>query len=370
MNENEAVPNLFLETLKRESFSEIIAFIDAQSDALSLLILAAGLSDEEIVLLDEFCIGQKKRVWGAIFPKIILNGESISHGIGLFPLPYTTKTRYLDVNEHHFSDRLHETFSENEETDGTLFIFFDAACQNDDEWFETIYNHYGVECHYLGGGTGASVKPSLITSSGIKKGGLLLTMLTTQGIIGKRHGWESFSGPYQVTKMQQNELMELDWRPVSEALKEQSPGIDSPPDGDIIDSKIEKMERYLFGISKIGGEKLLRTGYYDAKKGKVILHYPLPAGNFVYLMQENQHTMELAAPLTLLKAEDEFKLQKARFMIFFDCELRRQQIPDDNLKNSPLGKQAIGIVSDGQIACSGSDYPELLESTFCLGLLP
>ncbi len=356
--------HLFLETFTADGFSKIGDFLDKQRDAQSLLILAAGLSEAERSLLNDYCPKFPLPIWGAIFPKIYTNSESHTRGIAFIPLPYAVKTVSFNIKENNFSHRLEETFFPREMTNSTLFIFFDRASQRDDAWFETVYNYYGTECHYLGGGTGASELPSLISSEGLHQNGMLLAMLSGQGVIQKRHGWESYSGPFQVTQMQHNILMELDWRPLSEVLQEQERGkgerfSDSP-----------EIQQFVFGISKIGGEKLLRTGLYDAAGGQVKLHFPLPAGNFVYLMQANQETMEAAAPLALLKAEDELKPTRPRFSIFFDCELRQQRLPVGHLKQLFAEKSGFGIICDGQIACSGSDYPELLESTFCIGLIP
>ncbi|HDR04274.1 MAG TPA: hypothetical protein ENN84_03375 [Candidatus Marinimicrobia bacterium] len=368
MNESELMKHFFIEILTDTALSEIKTFIKSQPESYSLLILAAGLSDEELTLLDNFCPRSPLPIWGAIFPEIFIDNERKKHGTIIILLPYQVKCTYYSISEYNSSNKLQEECLLEKESQGTLFLFYDNVFQTFDGWFEMIYNYYGAENYYFGGGTGFLERPSLITSGGLKKDGILMAMLPVQGVIEKRHGWESCRGPFQVTQMQHNNLIELDWRPLSDVLEEDIPEEDSARLSSFSVSELSHQQSYVFGISKIGGEKLIRTGDYDSETGQINLKYPLPAGNFVYLMQENLHSMEAAAPLALLKAKDEMGEKQVRLSLFFDCALRLKKLPAKSLEKHFFNKQTIGVISQGQIACSGSDYPELLESTFCIAL--
>lgn len=90
---------------------------------------------------------------------------------------------------------------------GTLFTFVHGMSSGVQRLVDGLFNQYGLEINYIGGGCGTLQKldqPCVLTPQGILQDAALLLMADITSGIGVAHGWQSISRAFKVTEVEGN----------------------------------------------------------------------------------------------------------------------------------------------------------------------
>ena len=235
-------------------------------------------------------------VFGGVFPAVIHDGAETDRGTVVVGLPATPELQpvtglddaRVDIDSQldpGVLDRGHET----------AFVLVDAYAGRVEEFVGELFDTYGVEVTFVGGGAGrldGPNGPSVFTHQGTISGGAVVASTTLGSSVGVEHGWEEVAGPLRVTDAEGRTLHSLDGQPAFERYSE----IVAEHAGEPVDpeSFFEFATAYPFGISRVGGETVVRDPY-AVGDGSIDCFGAVPEGEFVHVLHGEREQLVAAA---------------------------------------------------------------------------
>lgn len=305
--------------------------------------------------------------FGAVFPEVIHRGEKTADGvvvIGFETAPAITTVDGLDDP----SASLREQFDPEllAEGYGSAFVFVDAHATRIGEFLGCLFDTYGVELSFVGGGAGTLEDedgPTLFTGEGSANGDALVAMLDVDGDVGVRHGWREVGGPFRVTEATGNEVVSLDGDPAFEVYRDaiQADG------GDRVtpDEFFETATAYPFGIRRLDSEDIVRDPYEVRDDGTIACFGPIPDGEFLHVLHGDASSLPDAARAAHRDAVGEDP--QSGTLAFFDCISRVQYLEDGFARElGAVGDEAepsFGALTIGEIANGGDGHLEYYNKT-------
>jgi hypothetical protein len=363
------------------SISSISALIETslsrahKGDGLMLLACDAnGISPE---FIDPVLKQSKTPIFGGIFPSIIYEKKAFNRGAIAVTLPLASETFFIPIveeEENTFDENIERIFG-NAEIGKTMAVFVDAQAPRISAFIEGLFNVFGLDLHYVGGGAGSISmlrKPCLFTNQGMKSDGAIIAPLKCDSGVGVCHGWKVLSGPYQVTEAHNNIIKTINWRTAFEVYAE---ALAPYCVGALDEHNIFQVAKaFPFGIARLGAERLVRVPISVVAHGALACAGDVPEGSFVHLLHGNEQSLIEAAAEALERAQHARpSLKKKDIHLLFDCISRmlflgsrfREELEAVCPEDLPL----IGACTIGEIASSGTDYLEYLNKTVVLALL-
>ena len=251
----------------------------------------------------------------------------------------------------------------------------EAELQRQLPWqnIDGLFNQYGLEINYIGGGCGSLQKldqPCVITPQGIVADAAILVMADVQSGIGVAHGWQSISRAFKVTEVEDNEIVSTAWRPAAEVYRSV---VEDHSGMRFSEQSFSEMARaYPFGIAKLADELVIRDPI--ALNGqRIVCVGDVRRGSYLHVMHGKPDYVSSAAGKARQKAAENLKGRQPQLMLFMDCisrvlflgELFAREITHVSMPEVPLA----GALTLGEIANSGYDYLELYNKTSVVGLL-
>jgi len=310
-------------------------------------------------------------VFGGLFPGVLHQGTRIEGGavvVGLSVKPtVTTVPRLSDPDERY--DRYLETAPRDH---ATAFVFVDGFAERIDDFVDRLFDSYGDGWTFLGGGAGSlssAGEPCLFTNDGLIADGAVLATLPIEGSIGVNHGWETVDGPFRVTAADGTTVAELDGEPavtVYRRIVEADSGESvTPPDF------FEQAQSYPLGISRFGGERIVRDAFSVTDEGGLTCFGDVPEGEFVHILRgEPQSVVDAARDAY----DSAIRTGPADGTVFcFDCISRvrylgarfEQELAAIGGPETP----SVGALTIGEIANGGDGYLEHYNKTAVIGVL-
>src|SRR6056297_2453879 len=302
-------------------------------------------------------------VFGGIFPEIIYRGKKFDTGAILFMIEVTPTVSVisgLSDSSSDFSDQLPGKVP----TGGTAFIFVDAFASRVEALISRLFNTYGVDCNYLGGGAGSlSMKqqPCLFTNQGLVVDGAVFATVDIETTIGVRHGWQKVDGPFQVTDATDRKLETLEDMPAFELYRqvvEEDAGLELSRNNFF---EIAKM--YPFGISRLDGEDIVRDPYEVADDGGLCCFGDIPEGEFLHILKGDPDDLISAAKAAYTAAST----NSTDEVLFFDCISRVLYLEDAFTRElEAVGGgtgPAIGALTIGEIANDSQGHLDYYNKT-------
>lgn len=315
----------------------------------------------------------KKPIIGGVFPELIFKGKKKKTGVLLIPLQFELKTQLINLSDSSESilEQLEITQKDSITTSSSLFVFYDALSENKSSFIETLFNFFGINPIYIGGGAGSldfKSFPCIINNEGFHQNKAIIGWTDHKIALGASHGWQSISSPLKVTKTYKNEIIDINWKPAFEIYKE------------IIEEHSNKKfnthnffntaKSYPLGISKIDAEKIVRDPY-KTLNNKLYLIDRVNEGEYIEVM--NGCTKSLIKSATIATEEAFLNSNKKIIKTIFclDCISRSLYMEDDfNLELNAVGQKALtsGILSIGEIANSGESVLEIYNKTIVIAI--
>ena len=340
----------------------------------SLMVLACDRNGFTPAQIDPILQSLKLPLFGGIFPALLFSGQKLELGTIVIGLPVPTQVHLVNglSSQEDFDDCLDAgapAFIDAK----TMFVFVDAFARCIGAFIDSLFNVFGLELNYLGGGAGSMTmvsKPCLMTNNGLVADAAVLAGLDAHSGVGVSHGWESIKGPYKVTEAQHNCIKTLDWQPAFDVYRQ----VVETHSGRCFDAHpfFDLAKAFPFGITKMEAERVVRDPCMAGQNGELICVGELAEGAFVDILHGNAGTLIQAAESAFWQSAESYPLNRDRSLTFFiDCISRilflEDRFKDEIAAVSRHAKTMAGICSIGEIASSGNDYLEFYNKTAVVG---
>jgi len=316
----------------------------------------------------------KTPIIGGIFPELIFMGERKNKGVILLPLSFKLETQLFDLGQTHenFLEQLELRYKEYINHSSTLFVFTDALGDNKVTFIESLFNYFGINPSYIGGGAGSlnfKSFPCIINNNGLYSNSAVIGWADKNIALGVAHGWQAISEPLKITKADKNNVAQINWKPAFEVYKkivETHSGMKFTNE-----NFFQIAKSYPLGIAKVDAEMVVRDPFMVSDD---VLHIvdTLAEGEYMRILHGNMDSLLTGAAkaneIAFLNRKDGMD-QNSVFCI--DC-ISRVLFMEDAFKEelNLIGNNldVNGILSIGEIANSGESFLEIYNKTIVIGI--
>ena len=366
-----------------------IVFVEGDLDALKHAVQAFNENPEIQMIMvlvgahtqfpydsfDVFIRENDKPLIGGIFPYIIFEKNLVCDGALLIPITINGQWGVIQSlsQAKDIEQQLQKQLPWQSITSGTLFSFVDCVSSGTQCLIDELFNQYGVEINYIGGGCGVLSdlkRPCVITPQGLLSDAAVLLMTDYRSGIGVSHGWQSISGALKVTESEANEIISIDWRPAAEVYRsivEDHSGMrfSQTPFKDVA-------RAYPFGVAKLAEELIIRDPF-ELKGSRIVCFGDVRQGSYVHIMHGKADFISAAAAKASQRALKSLGNHEPKLMFLMDCmsralflgELFAREITHIEIEGLPI----VGALTLGEIANNGYDYLEFYNKTSVVGLI-
>jgi hypothetical protein len=347
--------------------------LDSEPAVKGLLVLVAERTARDGDRIDTLATGMDTPVVGGVFPRLVHRGTVADEGVILCGLPAEPAVSTITGLGNPAADiqsQLDETPLEN--GDRTAVVFVDAYASRVEEFVRTLFDTYGVEFNFIGGGGGGldSDVPSLVTPAGLRSEAAVVATLPTESTIGVQHGWQEIDGPFRVTESDGRTVTALDGDPAldvySAAVADHSVHTVDP------DDFFATAKHHPFGLSRMGRENIVRDPYDVTDDGALECFGAIPEGEFVHVLAGETDSLVDAARAAHEDAVSTGKPDRGP-VVTFDC-ISRALFMDSSFDTelSAMGddeQPAFGALTIGEIANDGHGHLEYYNKTAVIAQL-
>ena len=345
-------------------FRSTLQEFDADPAVEGLLVLATPDDAFTPATIDETLRELSTPVFGGLFPKVIHEGEAHADGAivaGLAVHPAVETITDVDDPITTSGDGDYET----------AFVFVDAFADDGDRFVRQLFNAYGVEYTYIGGGAGTldgDTRHCLFTNDGLVGDAAVVARITAGSTIGVEHGWTDIGGPFEITAADGRRLETLDGQP---AYDRYAAIIDAETDRTVTKTNFfEVAKSHPFGISRLDAERIVRDPFEVDDDGSLRCFGALPEGEFVHVLQGDTESLVAAADRAHAAASEGASTDSA--LITFDCVSRAQYLEsafDRELAALSQRGSTIGALTIGEVANDGRGHLEYYNKTAVVGAI-
>jgi hypothetical protein len=362
---------LFSEKTDIDTFFKHIDRVIANG-AKSLLLFSA---DENHY--DEASINTKLKslsipICGGIFPQIIYQNKSYQQGCIVCGFNFdiqVTQIDHLSNTDFDYNQQL-ELAAKQFEKNKNMMVLVDGNSLYLSRFMENLYNYFGDETTYFGGGAGTlrfMTTPCLYTNEGLLADAALLVAMHSNMFISVEHGWEKLAGPFVITKSNQNAIQMIDYQPAFERYKEVIEN-DSNCRFDR-EAFFDIAKYYPLGIERLNGNIVVRDPV-KCIDNTLICVAEVPQNSIAYILKGTDQNLIDSAKKAATKIQH---TDSSMPIILFNCislSLVLNNKLSDELKaissNLPPHTGLIGASSIGEIASSSSGTLEFYNKTTVL----
>ncbi|MEQ1916971.1 MAG: FIST N-terminal domain-containing protein [Gallionella sp.] len=359
-----------------QALARVLAQFEIDVEVEGILILACDENGYTPANVDAILRATHKPLFGGVFPQIVHGQAHHSRGfiaLGLCALPRVALIEDISHADKDFDEILADVFPKIDAQAKTLFVFVDGFASRINALIDGLFNSFGLEINYLGGGCGSlslKAKPCIISNKGLMQDGAVLALLDLPSGIGVAHGWQPISDAYKVTESSGNIIHSLDWQPAYQVyrnLVEAHSRQQFRPDHFFPIAKA-----YPFGITKLGTEMIVRDPLMTLGESLVCVG-EVPQGAYVRILNGDKSSLLAAAAQARGMASTAMDTHPAHMQICIDCISRVLFLEDQfHLELEALQDVALpmfGALTIGEIANSGREYLEFYNKTAVLGLI-
>ena len=355
-----------------ENFTKNINTLSSENQ--TILILACDANGFTKKSIDPILLQSNMPIIGGIFPYIIYNTEKYKKGTLFIRLDDMMDIHIInDISQKNY-DQLDKAMEEQldgfDESIKTMFVLVDGLAKNIGTSVNVLFDNYGLEVNYIGGGTGSlsfEQKPSLFTNQGLLKDAFVYGYSQCQSSIGVCHGWRSISGPYQVTKSTGTKVQELDYKPAFEVYKNV---IKEYASKTITQENFFDIAKFFpFGLNSITDEKIVRDPIV-LNGTEMICVGDVEEGSYIDILYGDSDNLIKAARFAADASFEKMNF-KDGCTLFIDC-ISRVLVLEEEFENeiqavNRKDRELVGALTFGEIANSGRDYLAFYNKTSVVG---
>jgi len=370
---------LFDNSGSADKFQSMLNSISAHEDVKSICVFSCDDNEWTDEKISPLLLNCDKPVFGGIFPQIIHESENYSKGTLVLGLPYsaTVKTVHgLSDCNIDYTDVIDEQFSDIKDFK-TMFVFVDGLSTRIASLVESIFQVFGIESNYIGGGAGSLSfvqKPCVISNQGLLQNVAVLATLDKKSSISVGHGWKSIDKNHQLTKVDKNVILELDYQNAFTVYQQ----IIQKHAQQTIQSEnfFSIAKAYPFGINTLDGEKIVRDPISVQENGGLTCVGELTQNDYVDILSASKEDLINAAEKTASEAALNASDLDSEITFFIDCISRTLFLEDDFKKEidvvinkAGLNNQFAGAMVLGEIANMGDNYLEFYNKTSVVAIV-
>lgn len=333
-----------------------------------LLVLAAEATSPPVREIDPVLQELSVPVFGGLFPEILFAGERYTEGavvVDLHVEPTTTVIDGLSDPERAIRPQFQESVRTPGET--TMFVFVDTFAAQIDEFVARLFESYGLECTFLGGGAGSlsmEQQPCLFTEEGVVEDAAVLATVERQSTVGVNHGWQDIDGPFRVNDATGRTISMLG----DESAFSVYGRVVSEDSGVPLtrENFFEQAKSYPFGISRLHGEKIVRDPFAVDDDGSLTCFGDIPGGEYLHILKGEPASVVAAASTAADTA-----ITSDGPILSFDCISRvlylGEQFGDELAVIGGPEDPAFGALTIGEIANDDSGHLQFYNKTIVVG---
>jgi len=363
---------IFDNTGSIESFTSNMNILSSTNE--SVMILACDANGFKKESIDSILMNHTVSIIGGIFPSIIYNSKKYDKGTIFIGLNDKMQLNIIeDISQKDYDQLdadMEEQIGDFDESVKTMFICVDGLTKNISTCVRLLFDNYGLDINYIGGGTGSlsfEQKPSLFTNRGLIQDAFVYAYSKRLSSIGVKHSWKSISGPYQVTKSEATIVKELDYEPAFRVYKNILDQFSYEPINENNFFNIAKS--FPFGISTLSDEKIVRAPII-LDGAEMVCVGNVEEGSYVDILQCDRDALIHAVKDALDFSQENMNFEND-FILLLDCISRAlflQENFDDEIKAvCKKDKPILGALTFGQIANNGMDYLEFYNKASAVG---
>ena len=308
-------------------------------------------------------------ITGGFFLELIYEGQRIKTGSIIIGL--TQECQQISIKnlvDIDLKSQISDAALKNDYNKKTIFVFMDALANNKDLLIENLYNTFGQESNYIGGGAASLAFepfPCIYSNQGLLTGGASVIILDAPSTIGVAHGWQPISSTMKVTQSQGNEIISLDWRPAFEVYRE----IVESHSGQTFNTNefFNSTKSYPFGISRLDSEMSILDPFKE-ENGSVFTLDSITEGSHICILYGDTPNLLQGAALAKSRSSVE-EYNKYENMII-NCISRVLFMEDDYEKELEIldpTNSSFGACTFGEVANSGDSFLEIYNKTAVVG---
>ena len=359
------------EQLCKKKLDAEIAELLANKEVKALMVLATEGCDVKYLLKTLEKI--EMPVFGGIFPGIVHNRNKYHSGFVLIGITCDFDLTIIEnIHQNRIEDKLNPELIEQGFL--TILVFVDGFSTHIGELIESLFNIYGIELNFIGGGAGSLQlvqKPCILTNKGLLQDAAVVIALKAKSSIAVKHGWQKLAGPFKVSLSDRNKLKMLGSKNAYDLYKE----IIENDGGFELRSNnfFDFAKSYPFGLNRLGAENIVRDPVAVDKDKSIICVGDIPQNSLVNILKGDKNNLLDAAKEAVAFAKQNLNGQQASVSFVVDCISRVLFLDDDYIKELAEmqfdGFDTIGILSIGEIANSGKDFLEFYNKTCVISLI-
>ena len=346
-----------------DEFHATLREFDGDPAVGGLLVLATPGESFTPAAVDETLRELSTPVFGGLFPKVIYDGRVDADGAIVAGIEERPAVETISAAD--------EPISAADSNDETAFVFVDAYADDGDQFVQQLFNAYGVEYTYIGGGAGTlsgEKRHCLFTGDGLVGDAAVVATVTAESSVGVEHGWTDIGGPFEITAATGRRLESLDGQPAYDRYAEI---VEAETDRTVTKPNFfEVATSHPFGISRLGAERIVRDPFEVDDDGSLRCFGELPEGEFVHILEGDPESLITAAE----RAHETASAGGAETcaLITFDCLSRAQYLDEEfDRELSALSQTAstIGALTIGEVANDGRGHLEYYNKTAVVGAI-
>ncbi len=305
---------------------------------------------------------------GGIFPQLLYNDKIVEKGFLLIPHEVALKYEFI----HNISgsetdlDLLAKKAAEKLVACKSLVIWVDGMSQRISVLLASLYDYFGAQINYLGGGAGRTTGRSkcIFGQKNLFYDCALLIESKFTAYTSVQHGYELFSGPHIVNKSINNSILEIDY---TDAFSFYSNIVKKSGASEINQQNlINHSAKLPVGIQKYDGTIIIRDPISTDGKNLLCLG-DIPEDSIIYVL--------IGTEKNIIKAATEgmknllIKNSSIQSVFVIDCINRFHYLGDGYNKcilatlDIAKEKNVFGVFSLGEIASDGAHPLEFFSKT-------
>jgi hypothetical protein len=351
-----------------------LADIQTDDNFKSLLLFMASEAAYSDQVLIPLLKSSTKPIIGGVFPELIYMGERKNSGVLLIPLTFELNVELFDLSKSHedFLNQLEFNQKNKSHPLRTIFVFIDALSNNKEAFLESLFNFFGINPTYIGGGAGSlKFEPfsCILDNTGIYSNAAVIGCGSMKIALGVAHGWQSVSVPLKVTKTHKKQLISINWKPAFEVYKEI---VEMHSGRKFTDNNFFDIAKsYPLGISKIDAEMVVRDPFAVVDNA-INLVDTVNQGEYVEILHGDLDSLLSGASKAREIAFSKIEGGMDKNSIFcIDCISRVLYMGKDfrrELDTISQKNEVAGILPIGEIANSEESFLEIYNKTIVIGL--
>ncbi|MBT8190202.1 MAG: hypothetical protein HKN67_07655 [Saprospiraceae bacterium] len=333
----------------------------SESCQLSISDLVSGLNQHEYVFL------------GIIVPGVIEDLSSYDNKVLVKQLQFTEKPVIVSgLEEGEFDIPEIEL-----DRSGSVMVFVDGKSDYISRFLMVLYNKISFDKNIMGSGLSViseNNRASIFTSVGFHDNSAAILSVSSELVLGVKHGLKKIHGPIIATRTDNNRIEELNWEPAIKVYGDVIKDIT----GEVVsqDNYVRLFQKFPLGMNSDSDELQVRdTVSYDAD-GNLICMAEIFENSVLHIMNGNIDDYLSAARLAAEEAIGGMENKNIDDVFIIDC-ICRYNILDTryneelrivkDVYKSKFNKPLEGILSTGEISSAKKGILDLNNETIVIG---